>query len=120
MPRRCVGAVMEERDLASPGPASQPDGVIRGGVSEGSLGGHLLGEEVGIVDQHIDVARQFEHRRVVLAPALGTRSHLRRAVVGDVGNGGVAVADPVPDRPPALVGDVAGRDQNRPTRRRRR
>ena len=68
------------------------------------------------MDQHIDVPGQVEHRRVVFAPALGTRPHLRRAVVGDVGDGGVAVAHPVPDRPPALVGDVPCRDPERADR----
>ena len=62
---------MEEHDLARPGPAPELDRVVSRGVAEGGLGGHLLGKEVGVVDQHIDVPRQFEHRRVVLAPALG-------------------------------------------------
>ncbi len=62
------------------------------------------------MDEHVDVTRQVEHGRVIFTPPVRPGTQLGRAVVGDVGDGRVAVAHPVPDRSPSLVGDVLGHD----------
>ena len=61
------------------------------------------------MDEEIDVAGQIEGALVVLAEAVGAGSEGRRAVVGDVGQGRMAVADPEAHRVPTLVGHVQGR-----------
>ncbi len=60
------------------------------------------------MDEHVDVARQIEGGWVILAPPVGSGAELGRAVVGDVGDGRVAVGDPITDRAAAFVGDVLG------------
>ena len=79
-------------------------------MAERPFGLHLFGPEVGVVDQEIDVVGQPECRLVVLADAAGAGTERRRAVVRDVGDGRVTVADPEAHGVPALVGDVDGED----------
>ena len=62
------------------------------------------------MNQEIDLVGQPEGTVVILADAAGARTERRRAVVRDVGHGGVAVADPEADGVATLVGDVNGND----------
>ena len=85
-----VGAlrpVMEERDLTRARHGPRAHRVLGGRMAERPFGLHLLGPEVGVVDQEIDVVGQLEGRLVVLADPTGAGSERRRAVVGDVGDG---------------------------------
>ena len=73
--RRCarVGGG-RARPRVHPAMAPRPTRVFGRRVAERALRLHLLGAEVGIVDQQVDVARQLERRLVVLADALGARA----------------------------------------------
>jgi hypothetical protein len=104
-----VGAVrlmVEQHDLAGAGQAAKLDRVLGGGVAERGLSGHLLGQQLGVVDEHVGPGRELEGAGVVLTPAVGTRPQGGRAVIGDVGDDRPAVADPVTEGPAALVRDL--------------
>ena len=78
-----VGAVrsmVEERDLARPGHGPQADRVLGGGMAERPFSLHLLGPEMGVVDQEIDVAGPAG------APTRGTRRSHRARVRAPSGN----------------------------------
>ena len=63
------------------------------------------------MDQEVGVARPGRARGMVLTPALRSRPERRRAVVGDVGDRRVAVADPVAEGAAALVRDLPRLDR---------
>ena len=105
-----VGSMVEQHHELCAGGSAEPDGVFGRRVAEGSLGRHFLRTEVSVVDQHIDVARQLERRRVVLPDASGPVAERSRAVVGDVGDGRTAVGHPEPESAATLVRNLQGRD----------
>ena len=79
-------------------------------MPEARLGGHLLGDQLSVVHEQVGVRGEVEHRVVVRAEAVRARAEHRRAVVGHVGERAPPVADPVADRPAALVRDLPGLD----------
>ncbi len=102
-----VVAMVEELHRARPGAAGELDRVVRDRVAEVGLGGQLGGKQLGVVQERVGIARELERGGVVGAEAVLAGAERRRAVVGHVGERRVAVADPVAERAPALVRDLA-------------
>src|SRR5580692_7276140 len=102
-----VRTVVEQHDLPGPGAFGQRDRVVGGGVPERRLGRHLLRQQLRVVHHYVGPRSQFDGGRVVLAPAVRARTQRGRAVIGDVGRHRMPVTDPVPERPAALVRDLA-------------
>src|SRR6202042_442035 len=108
-----VGAVrsmVEERDLARPGHGPQADRVLGGGMAEGRFSLHLLGPEMRVVDEEIDVVGELERRLVVLADPTGPGSKCRRAMIGNVADRRMVVAHAEAHGVPTLVGDIESED----------
>ncbi|MDP9452549.1 MAG: hypothetical protein M3P97_03980, partial [Actinomycetota bacterium] len=72
----------------------------------GQLGRGVL----GVVDHHVDVLGQGQGGVVVGTQALGTGAEGDGVVIGEVGEGRGAVADPVAERAAPFVGDLQGQD----------
>ena len=87
-----IGPVVEQRHPSGARPPAQAHRVLRRGMSERRLSLHLLGAQMGVVDQQVDAAGQFEGGLVVLADPFRAGPERRRAVVGDVGDRGPAVS----------------------------
>jgi hypothetical protein len=106
-----VGAprvVVEEHQPAGPAPFGQPGRVLHRGVAEETQPGHLNRGVLGIVDKQVSPGSQGDGCLVVDADALRAGSQRQRAVVGQESQDRCAVADPVPEGPPALVRDLQG------------
>jgi hypothetical protein len=56
-------------------------------MAERGLGGHFLGEQLGVVDQHVGPGGELEGGCMVLTPAVRARAQRGRAVIGDIGDG---------------------------------
>ena len=69
--------MVEQRNPASARQRPQPHRVLRRGVTERPLGRHLLGPQMGVVDQQVDAAGQFEGGLVVLAHPFGAGAERR-------------------------------------------
>ena len=103
-----IGPVMEQHDPVRSGPPAELGGVVGGCVPEAAFARQLLAaEQLGVVDQDVGSVGQLERGGMVLAATVRSRSEHGRAVVGDIGDHGVPVADPVAECPPALVRDLA-------------
>ena len=85
--------MVEERDLACPRQVTEADRILGRGMTERAFGLHFLGTKVRVMDQEIGVQRQAEGSLVVLADSARARTERGRAMVRDVGDRGVLVAD---------------------------
>src|SRR5262249_46873475 len=102
---------MGEHDVPCPGPAAEFRRVLGGRVAEPRLRREFSRQQESVVDQQVRTGREAECRVVILAPAIRSRAEYRRAMVGEVGDGGVAVADPVTEGAAALVRDLPRLDR---------
>ena len=101
-----VRLVVGQQDPPGTGPAAQAHRVVRRRVAERGLGGNLVRPQERVVDQHVHARGQGECAGMVLTPPLGARPQRGGAVIGNVGDRRMPVADPVPEGPAALVRDL--------------
>src|SRR5580658_10759587 len=102
-----VWLVVGEQDAPGAGASGQADGVVRGGMAERRQRGHLIRVQERVVDEEIHSGGQAERGGVVLAPPFGAGTERGGTMIGDVGERGVPVADPVPEGAAALMRDFA-------------
>src|SRR5690348_6331393 len=69
--------------------------------------GKLVGDELRIVDEEVDVSGQLECGVVKLALTVRAGADVDGCVVGEIGDGRVPVADAEAEGLSALVGDLA-------------
>ena len=103
-----AGSWWYRRSRRAPAAHGELHGVAARGMAEVGAGRQLRVRVLGVMEQQVDAGRQGERVLVHLAEARRTGAQARRPVIGQVGDRHVAVADPVAEGAPALVGDLAG------------
>ena len=77
-------------------------------MAEEGLGGELVRNVLSVVDEHVGISGQGQRVRVARPQAVGALTHQYRAVVGDVGDRGRWIGDPIAEHAARQVGDLQG------------